>query len=292
MLNKWLQMIQSGVAAPDLAAVKQLTQMKLNLPGEEDSLRYILRLVAVQRVCLPLGHPATTWLYKHHIEMKEFEQEWKNQSGHLGLKGVLHLIWVGNRLSQYFRKQAVSSCPVAVHSDPSEIVERIERQEEWEPRISPTCVDRFNLGVMMNLGQQADCRDDATAATEMSSLSGASSQGTGGTPGNGGPSGSLSTGGDSNQNQRVDNTAFNSSLFLSYKESAVKCKELRKKIKENKLESLPDSKVDPKLKMCLAWHTKGMCNTGCPMHVDHVAYTAEQLKPMVKWCEDNYHKSV
>lgn len=286
MLNKWLEMIQSGGAAPDLAAVKQLTQMKLNLPGEDDSLRYILRLVAVQRVCLPLGHPATTWLYKHHLEMKEFEQEWKNQSGHLGLKGVLHLIWVGNRLSQFFRKQAVSSRPLAVHSEPSEIVERIERQEEWEPRISSTCVNRFNLGVMMNLGQQADSRDDATAATEMSSLSGTSSQGTGGTPGG------VSAGGDSNQNQRVDNTAFNSSLFLSYKESAVKCKELRKKIKEKKLESLPDSKVDPKLKMCLAWHTKGMCNTGCPMHVDHVAYTAEELAPMVKWCKDNYNKSV
>ena len=120
----------------------------------------------------------------------------------------------------------------------------------------------------------------------MSSLSGASSQGTGGTPSG------VSAGGDSNQNQRVDNTAFNSSLFLSYKESAVKCKELRKKIKEKKLDSLPDSKVDPKLKMCLAWHTKGMCNTGCPMHVDHVAYTAEELAPMVKWCKDNYNKSV
>ena len=287
MLNKWLHMIQSGGAAPDLAAVKQLTQMKLNLPGEDDSLRYILRLVAVQRVCLPLGHPATTWLYKHHCEMKEFEQEWKNQRGHLGLKGVLHLIWVGNRLSQYFRNQAVSSRPLAVHSNPSEIVEKIERQEDWEPRISPTCIDRFNLGVMMNLGQQAACRDDATAATEMSSLSGASSQGTGGTPGG------VSTGGGSNQNERVDNTAFNTSLFLSYKESAVKCKELRKKIKEEKLEKLPDSKLGiPDLKMCLAWHTKGMCNTGCPMKADHVAYTADELAPMVTWCANNYHKDV
>jgi len=221
-------MIQSGGAAPDLAAVKQLTQMKLNLPGEDDSLRYILRLIAVMRVCLPLGHPATTWLYNHHREMKEFEQEWKNQSDHLGLKGVLHLIWVGNRLSQYFRKQAVPSHLLAVHSDPSDIVDKIERQEEWEPRVSPTCVERFHLGLMMH-----------HAATEMSSLSGAGSQTTGGTPGNGGPSGSVSTGGGSNQ--RIDNTAFNSSLFLSYKECAVKCKELPKKIKEEKLEPLPDS---------------------------------------------------
>jgi len=285
MLNKWLEMIQSGGAAPDLAAVKQLSQMKLNLPGEDDSLRYILRLVAVMRVCLPLGHPATTWLYKHHSDMQEFEQEWKNQSGHLGLKGVLHLIWVGNRLSQYFRKQAVSRRLLSVYSEPSEIVDKIERQEDWEPRISPTCINRFNLGVMMKLGQQSD---DATAATDMSSLSGASSQGTGGTPGNGGTSGGVSTTGD-----RVDNTSFNTSLFSSYKQSAVKSKALRKKIEGGKLEKLPDSKLGiPDLKMCLAWHTKGMCNTKCPHKADHVAYTADELAPMVTWCKDNYHKDV
>ena len=98
----------------------------------------------------------------------------------------------------------------------------------------------------------------------------------------------MSTTGD-----RVDNTSFNTSLFSSYKQSAVKSKALRKKIEGGKLEKLPDSKLGiPDLKMCLAWHTKGMCNTKCPHKADHVAYTADELAPMVTWCGNNYHKDV
>ena len=36
--------------------------------------------------------------------------------------------------------------------------------------------------------------------------------------------------------------------------------------------------------MCLAWHTKGQCNSDCPRVVDHVSYTASDYKPLHDWC--------
>ena len=38
---------------------------------------------------------------------------------------------------------------------------------------------------------------------------------------------------------------------------------------------IPSSPVDPKCKACPAFHTKGMCNTGCGNVTDQVAHTRD-----------------
>ena len=46
---------------------------------------------------------------------------------------------------------------------------------------------------------------------------------------------------------------------------------------------LPSSPVDPKCKACLAFHIKGMCNTGCGNMTDHAAHNREQDLPLWGW---------
>lgn len=87
---------------------------------------------------------------------------------------------------------------------------------------------------------------------------------------------------------RTVNTSFNETLFGSYKISSIKCKALRDRIVQQTLGALPRSKVNPSDPMCLAWHSKGQCNTNCPCVADHVQYSAAELAPMAAWCVIGY----
>ena len=91
------------------------------------------------------------------------------------------------------------------------------------------------------------------------------------------------------------NPDFNEAMFGEIKTrvvggALVKSKDVRQKIKNNTLPALPDSRMQAGLSMCLAWHTKGMCNPGCPHAVDHVAYTTSQYQSLKAWCAANYPK--
>ncbi len=90
---------------------------------------------------------------------------------------------------------------------------------------------------------------------------------------------------------RVQNDGFNGDLFAAYKSSALKSKSIRDKIKAGTIPALPFSKRDPTKAMCLAWHTKGVCNANCPCLYDHVAYTPEEYAPLVVWCRDHGYAS-
>jgi hypothetical protein len=96
----------------------------------------------------------------------------------------------------------------------------------------------------------------------------------------------ASTGGSAGSS-RVDNDNFNDNLFGAYKTSALKSKAIRDKVKAGTLPALPVSKRDSSKPMCLAWHTKGVCNKQCPCVYDHVTYSAEEYAPMVAWCRDH-----
>ena len=300
MIMKLLHLIQSGGASPSLADAQKIMKMKVKLPGADDSLRYVRRLEGVCRAVLPVGHPATTFVSKHHQVMKAYDPDWSNHATSnpdlRSLKGVLHLAWLSVRLTQYFRKQARSVTAVTL-TDPDEIIDKIERQEKWEPILSPTFIEKYNVRAFLQLGKpiyKQDAADDATAATDMSTLSGSTGSGgsslstQGSAQGGGSHQGSLI--GGPPRNVRVDNTHFNSSLFSTYKSSSKKSAELRKKIEKGDLRPLPKSKVDSSAPMCLAWHTKGQCNTGCPLSADHVQYTAGEYTEMVSWCQECYNK--
>ena len=91
------------------------------------------------------------------------------------------------------------------------------------------------------------------------------------------------------------NQWFHQVLFGEYKDREIRGKKIasravREAIKEGKLPSLPLSKVDGK-EMCLAWHTKGMCNLGqCPRECNHVEYSEQEYASLTQWRKDNYPK--
>ncbi len=124
-------------------------------------------------------------------------------------------------------------------------------------------------------------------ATDLSSFSGGSSLGTGtcGAPPPGGLDETKAT------NTRLDNTHFNSSLFGPYKSTSVKSAVLRKKVADGTIGPLPMSKVDSTMPMCLAWHTKRLCNSNCPCACDHIVYSTTEYAPMVKLCKEEGYKS-
>jgi hypothetical protein len=85
----------------------------------------------------------------------------------------------------------------------------------------------------------------------------------------------------------VENTNFSKMLFGMYKTSALKAKAIRDKIKARTIPPLPVSKLDGTKPVCLAWHTKGVCNTNCPCLSNHVVYSVDDYAPMIAWCRNH-----
>ena len=90
---------------------------------------------------------------------------------------------------------------------------------------------------------------------------------------------------------QLDNTHFNNALFGTYKSTSVKSAVLRKKFAAGTIGPLPMSKVDSTMPKCLAWHTKGLCNSNCPYACNHIVFSMTENAPMVKWCKEEGYKS-
>ena len=61
-------------------------------------------------------------------------------------------------------------------------------------------------------------------------------------------------------------------------------------ITAKKIPFLPLSKTGGTA-MCLAWHTKRICNPGlCPQEVDHVEYSVEEYAILCTWFNEHYLK--
>jgi hypothetical protein len=263
--------------------------MKVNLPGAEDSVCCILRMQAFFCAVLPIGHPITSFLAEHYQVLKAFDPGWAHHetSNPLlsPLKGVYHLQWLFLPLMQYFKSLDRTEGPIPCQN-PLDIVNKIQIQEKWEPNLSAPFWDWYGL-CSFACFHSGSLKDNCTGATDMSSISGGSSLGTGtrSGPPTGGSDETKAT------NMQLDNTHFNNSLFGAYKYTSVKSAALRKKVADGTIGPLPMSKVNSTMWMCLAWHTKGLCNFNCPCACDHIVYSTTEYAPMVKWCKEEGYKS-
>jgi hypothetical protein len=279
-INKQLQLIQSRGAILSLLDAHSILKMKVNLPRADNSVRCILCMQAFFRVVLPIGHPITSFLVEHYQVMKAFDPGWSHHETSNPLlsllKGVYHLQWLSLRLTQYFKSLDRTEGPIPC-PNPLDFVNKIQIQENWEPNMSATFWDRYGLRSFIHF-HSGSHKDNGTAATNMLSISRGSSLGTGT---RGGPPTD-----DSDEtkatNTQLDNTHFNSSLFGAYKSTSVKSAALCKKVADGTIGPLPMSKVDSTMPMCLAWHTKGLCNSNCPCACNHVVYFTTEYAPMVK----------
>ena len=310
-LNTQLRLIQSGHNSVSHADAKDLLKLSVNLPTENKSIDVVKRVVVLTRVLLPVTHPFRIYLSRHLTAFDNFRDEWEAHElpdpRLQPAKGVLHLQHLSLRASAFWRDQATSQLPVRL-PDPLDLITRISHSEPWVPTISST--------LRINLKLDSLCRLSAPSAADdvsmMSGLTGAttgtsgqvaladilrqlagSQSGGGGGGKNGGHGGGGAGGTPPPKNSNsVTNQAFNETLFGEVKvrkidNKPIRSRDIRTKITRGDIPDLPPSKID-KHPMCLAWHTKGMCNPGCPRAVDHVPYSTSEYSPLVNWCSEHY----
>ena len=298
-ISRQIGFVQSGGAAPSLADAQILLKMKVNMPGPDDSIRAVRRMQAVYRAILPVGHPLTNFLATHHDIMKAFDPNWHNYTTYMPrlqpLKGVFHLQWLSLKLTRYFT-QLDHNYPIVTFPDPADIVNHIQDRKQWEPITTDVFLNKYNLASLVALHQRpGDAMSVVTASTAglgtpagsvVSGLTADTPAGRQPSAGGSGAARSASTALD-----RAENTHFNTSLFGAYKHSSIKTRNIRRRITDGDLPPLPPSKNDSSKPVCLAWHTKGQCNTNCPLISDHIAYSAEEYAALATWCREHGYRS-
>ena len=293
-LNNQLQLIMNGDAAPSLADAQVLLKNKITIPGPDESINILRRMKVLLSVVLPMGHPLTVYLSKHVEIMKSFEQPWANHltfdPSKCRLKSFHHLKFTQLRFKSFIT--AINQGRHIPVLDPYEIVDAIQNGVRWEPLITPAMSSRYHLDHFAQLhppgGPDSSRSPHSPGPGRSPQPPPPTPAGSGGglvvTP-PAGPGGAIVP---TPTDNRTVNTSFNETLFGSYKISSIKCKALRDRIVQQTLGALPRSKVNPSDPMCLAWHSKGQCNTNCPCVADHVQYSAAELAPMAAWCVIGY----
>lgn len=314
-INSQLRLIQSGTNSVSNADAKEILKLAVNLPSENKSGEVLKRVEILCSVLLPPLHPFHSYIRQHLAEFENFFGHWEaheiSPSSLQPAKGVLHLQWLSLRLSQYWRDQSMSALPLFL-PNPRDLFTRIQNSEPWVPVISST--------LRLNLKLDTFCRmthrpafasapvDDSTLVSGMTSpTTGTAStmafndllrQLAGSRGGAGGSLGgtlSIPSVIPTPSQGSVHNPKFNEGLFGDIKVrkvngKPVKSRDIRTKINRGETPELPPSKVDQQ-PMCLAWHTKGMCNPACPRVNDHADYTDAEYGPLSSWCSDHYPKA-
>lgn len=200
----------------------------------------------------------------------------KIQQQHLLLPTLL-LKQFAVQASNWYKRQAASPNAVAP-PDFESVFDDIEMERPWMPSLSLGFLHALNLTDFYAGGQNPLAPNN--------DLGGA---GNGGSNAGGGGMGGGPGGHNGGANERTNNTNFCAALFGAYRAMAISCHSLRNKIARNKIPQLPSSKVDNN-PMCLAWHTKGVCNLACSRRIDHVAYTNDEYQELVQWCAAHFHE--
>jgi hypothetical protein len=296
-LNLRAQFIHGGDTAASDADAQVLLKIVVNPPLEDESIDNLKRMEVIASVLLPPGHEFLTHIREHIKGFDHYERRWRTlpmtNAALQGAKGAYHLQFEALRFSKFWKAQKKSAARVLL-TDPDELIDLIDMGKQWEPSIShslATALKLTTLGrfgkVQLKAGLDDDAKTLATQCTAPTLLSGLTID-----------TRSTATGADTSTgstNKGKENTAFHQGLFGLIKTQTVggktvKSREVREKIKKGELPPLPPSKVDG-APMCLAWHTKGICNPDCPRAADHAAiYSVEEYKPLCRWCETHYPK--
>ena len=322
-LNSQAQTMLASDRAPTLTDSQAVLKLDINPPVGEKCLSNFLRMHALVEVLLPATHVFRVHSAAHNNNFSHFQHHWSSTTltdpGNTSIRGVLYLQAMAIQYSTFWNKQKYSPGPVSM-KDPTHLVDLVmETNETWIPTLSPGMRNQLNIPALLRLGTSLPgargafapaAQDDAsmnTGATSLTSITGATS-GTGITgmqisapslhatiraaiqdeARSAGPGASLKTG-----NVQTKNSSYRGELFDKYKDRKVNgklipCSEVRRSIRDNKLPQLPDSKAGGG-PMCLGWHVKGMCNSGCPRCGDHLlTYTVAECRPLEAWCAVNW----
>jgi hypothetical protein len=99
-INRQIDFIQQGEATPSYADMQVLLKAKVNLPGPDDSVHCILRMLAVYRTFLPAAHPLVVFLQQHYGFMNAYDPGWVMYSTYV--PQFRWLKWLSLKLTRYF----------------------------------------------------------------------------------------------------------------------------------------------------------------------------------------------
>ena len=286
-------------------------KLEINLPEENKSIKNVHRVEVLHEILCPSGHPALTFVQDHLKQFEDFQEKWESVETSDPLKqpakGVYHLQYLSLHLSRYWKEQALSNTTVTSLPSPGAMIQKIEVSESWEPRLSSSLERQLRLPEFCRLLQKRVAPRD-TSTTGTTTTTDASSIISGITGGSeltsflrqlgaaqgGGlriPRAPTDAGGGKKKNDDYHEAFFGQYKSRTIDGKPITSRSVRLKIERGELPALPPSKVDGE-PMCLAWHTKGICNPECPRHPDHVdgddKYTDEEYAPLCGWCADNY----
>ena len=316
-LNARAVSLMGGKTAASDRDTQAILKMVVIPPVGQESIDHLKRMEIVASVLLPPSHPFLDWLRAHIEKFDNFSYAW----GSLVMtdptvqhaKGIVHLQYVKIRLSRYWRTQQKSLTRAALER-PEKMMDRIRDQDTaWAPAMSHATRTSLGLQALVRLGTpatwpKANPPSVPTAPTAPLTARGPAVPGVinaGGTVPGGSVVSHLGTysvaqltqmlktaKGGEKEKLPTKNMWFCEGLFGEIRDRVVAGKKVasravRDLISAKKLPPLPVSKVDGK-PMCLAWHTKEMCNGDCPRAADHVEYTVEEYAPLCEWCRVNY----
>ena len=256
------ELLHSNGAAPSLADATTLLKVKAGAPIHLHVARHQMRRYEiVLNVVLGSTHPLTTCLStcgNRMLSMERFLYRSQNDVEYLPVK-ILKRIAVPTSI--WFQNQSSSPNPLPP-PNLSKIFDDMLADNYWQPTLTTS--------FLISVGLNSPTSNTPTPGYE-------------GTPIN--PA--LPAAPTAGNPDRNNNLAFNATLFSAYKTSSVTCRSIRDKIRAGDLPALPNSKVDRQV-MCLAWHTKGMCNVNCSRKADHVTYSAGEYTGLAAWCTQNF----
>jgi len=187
-------------------------------------------------------------------------------------------------LSAWFRKRRLVAGQIA-GPDLNQFFEDVEMDNNWEQLVPQSVL------AQLGLQQQNLPRGDGVNTT-LRVGGGAPNRGApngGALGGGGGHGGGATTETGRQTGTRINNVNFFASMFQRFRDlTAVTCKMLKERIRSGVTPLFPMSKGDATKPMCLAWHSRGECNTICACKHDHVQYTNSELAPFLTWCNANF----
>ena len=269
------EMLYGDGASPSLADATALVRAKPGAPRQLYQVRLQIRKFHILNVvALGIAHPLCQAINAYHRRFLTMESTLHALHAEDLLLPTKLLKRFCVQISQWYRRQGQQANIIAPPSLES-VFDDVECERPWAPLLS--------LPFLQSLGLQNFHRPANPFRP------GAVGDGNNGGAAPGGGGDDRLAGAARVPNERMNNTAFADTLFSTYKAMPVSCRTLRQKINRNELPALPLSKVD-RQPMCLAWHTKGLCNVACSRGADHVAYTTAEYQPLLQWCTTNFHE--
>ena len=270
------ELLHSNGAAPSLSDAAMLIKAKAGAPRMIFQARQqACRMEILLKVIIGETHPLATELGAYCNRMMSNESRLHLlQADHLLLPTML-CKKIAVTTSNWFKNQAASPAPIPIPNF-CKVFEDIDNESPWQPVMSPIFLAALNLTAFRH-------RPTPTF-TPISNVPMVPPV----TPptGNNGTGAAPPTNADPN-GARINNLHFNATLFSNYKAAPTTCRKIRHKIQAGEVPALPLSKMDNQ-SICLAWHTKGLCNDNCGRKVDHVEYSETEYAPLAQWCTTNF----